>query len=153
MKSLILAVIMAFVFVACGGKATKPDPIVPVPVVCEAGFHAILGGACVKNDLVCQAPAVLNSDGSACIILPPEANFCSPKGNTVECEAQFSMQPNSTKCQKGDGSDWAPSYFKDIPTLDAWGKAHGFGFRINRGQPGQFNVGADVWPWECGQVK
>ncbi len=148
MKILLTILLCLTALAGCKSKDKNPDP---PEVVCEAGYHKV-GGVCipdVKPPVVCPEGSVLNADGH-CVVPAPVAEYCNPEGKQVECEAQFSMQPGSTKCRKFDGSDWAPSFFKDISEADSWGKANGFAFWINYHSADQQMIGdKSKWPWVC----
>jgi hypothetical protein len=132
----LLTVLALTLVISCKDK--KPDVVIepqPTPV---------------PTATPCPEGAVRNADGH-CVIPAPVADFCDPKGKIVECEAQFSSV--ATKCRKFDGSDWAPSYFKDVPALDAYGKANGYGFYLNFRTPEQVIVGAQgTFPWHCKKI-
>lgn len=130
----LLSVIVAALVLHCK-SSDKPDSSLPEPTA---------------TPIQCEAGAVLNADGH-CVIPQPVADYCKPEGKIVECEAQFSSV--ATKCRKFDGSDWAPSYFKDVPSLDAYGKANGYGFYLNFRTPDQVVVGAQgTFPWHCKKI-
>jgi hypothetical protein len=148
MKKIFLAVAL-LTFVGCRSKDKQPEPQQPQ---CYDHQH-LVGGVCVDKPIVvapCGVGEVRNADGH-CVIPMPQSDYCNPVGKQIECEAQFSMQDGSPKCRKFDGSDWAPAFFKDFAELDAYGKAHRFAFRINRGTPdvAVYGTTESVFPWEC----